>query len=286
MGDCELIEDLRTALDEAAADLRLLPDAALLAQRRGRRRRAARGLLVGLPAVALAVGVVIGFAEDAPPRPPNVSIDYVTAHTEAALTRANGYIIQTTQQVADETVMTWTDPTTMATRQQVTVKDGEVTLREMWSARAAGSGGAVWHSTFVDHLRRVWWTTDVAAVGPLAQKPVLDGTIVVPTLIDPIQIAEAMKYGQVRIGGYGDVAGIGAIKLLVTGKSGYVTQLWIDGKTYEPVHMDYPPGSGLGIEVTWLPKTAALGVRTRAPRIPAGYSQINDSSTPDPVATE
>ena len=307
MTDSELIEHLRAALDEEAADLRVLPGAALRARSRGRRRRATRGLFVGLPAVALATGLMLGAQPGSAPAQPSVTADYVTTHAEAALDRADGYIERTTQQFPGGSVTTLRDPQTSVMEQTVIV-GARATV--CWSTpstpattRAAKGGGdtkdltgtpgtgntvftGLWHNTCVDHVARGWWEQDTQEPWPVAKQAA--GGMVLPTpLSDPAQIEIALKTGQVEILGRTVLAGRDAILLQVTTRAGAVTMLWIDGQTFQPIHVNLPGGtggptpvpiatddSGAGLDVVWLPKTASLLAEVETPQIPADYTSI------------
>jgi hypothetical protein len=56
MNESQMIEDLRSALDDATSHVGARPGLAERARAGGRRRRTARGLLAGVPAVALVAG--------------------------------------------------------------------------------------------------------------------------------------------------------------------------------------------------------------------------------------
>lgn len=311
MTDSELIEHLRAALDEEAADLRVLPGAALRARSRGRRRRATRGLFVGLPVVALATGLMIGVQPGSAPAQPSVTADYVTTHAEAALDRADGYIERTTQQFPGGSVTTLRDPQTSVMEQTVIVGARATVCWSTPSSPAAtmapkggsdtkhitgtpgtgnGTGNTaftgLWHNTCVDHVARSWWEQDTREPWPVAKQAV--GGKALPTpLSDPYQIEVALKTGQVEILGRGEVAGRNAILLQVTTHAGDVTMMWIDEQTYQPVHVNLPGAtsgptpvavatgdSGAGLDVVWLPKTASLLAEVETPQIPADYTSI------------
>jgi hypothetical protein len=66
MNESQIIEDLRSALDDATSHVCARPGLAERARAGGRQRRAVRGLIAGLPAVALAAGVVFAVHGSAP----------------------------------------------------------------------------------------------------------------------------------------------------------------------------------------------------------------------------
>ena len=76
-----VIAELRSALDEEAGDLRVPPGAAQRARSRARRRHTARGLLAGVPAVALATGLVLAMQNNT--RGPATSATGTTASPAA-----------------------------------------------------------------------------------------------------------------------------------------------------------------------------------------------------------
>jgi hypothetical protein len=305
MTDSELIEHLRAALDDEAADLRVLSGAALRARSRGRRRRAVRGLFVGLPAVAVATGLVIGAQTGQAPGNPSITADYVTTHAEAALDHADGYIERTTQQFPGGSITTLRDPQTSAMEQTIIV-GARVTV--CWSAPsnpsatkapnsgtdtknltgAPGTGNTAfdgsWRNTCVDHVARGWWEQAAREPWPVARQAIGSRTLLTP-LSDPYQIEVALKSGQVEVLGRGEMAGRDAILLQVTARAGGVTMLWIDAQTYQPIHVNLPDGTpgatpvpdaadtGAGLDVVWLPKTASLLAEVETPQIPADYVQ-------------
>ena len=66
MNESQLIEDLRSALDDATSQVGARPGLAERARAGGRRRRTARGLLAGVPAVALVAGAAFAVHGSAP----------------------------------------------------------------------------------------------------------------------------------------------------------------------------------------------------------------------------
>ena len=66
MNESQMIEDLRSALDDATRHVGARPGLAERARAGGRRRRTARGLLAGVPAVALVAGVAFAAHGSAP----------------------------------------------------------------------------------------------------------------------------------------------------------------------------------------------------------------------------
>jgi hypothetical protein len=66
MNESQLIEDLRGAVQDATCDVGARPGLAARARAGGRRRRAVRGVLAGVPAVALVAGAVFAVHGGAP----------------------------------------------------------------------------------------------------------------------------------------------------------------------------------------------------------------------------
>ena len=66
MNESQMIEDLRSALDDATSHVGARPGLAERARAGGRRRRTVRGLLAGVPAVALAAGAAFAIHGSAP----------------------------------------------------------------------------------------------------------------------------------------------------------------------------------------------------------------------------
>jgi hypothetical protein len=66
MNESQMIEDLRSALDDATSHVGARPGLAERARAGGRRRRTVRGLLAGVPAVALVAGAAFAVHASAP----------------------------------------------------------------------------------------------------------------------------------------------------------------------------------------------------------------------------
>jgi hypothetical protein len=66
MNESQMIEDLRSALDDATSHVGARPGLAERARAGGRRRRTVRGLLAGVPAVALVAGAAFAVHGSAP----------------------------------------------------------------------------------------------------------------------------------------------------------------------------------------------------------------------------
>jgi hypothetical protein len=66
MNESQMIQDLRSALDDATSHVRARPGLAERARAAGRRRRRVRGLLAGVPAVALVAGAAFAVHGSAP----------------------------------------------------------------------------------------------------------------------------------------------------------------------------------------------------------------------------
>jgi hypothetical protein len=83
MNESQMIEDLRSALDDATSHVGARPGLAERARAGGRRRRTVRGLLAGVPAVALAVGVAFAVHGNAPAAT-NARTGVMPAHSAAS----------------------------------------------------------------------------------------------------------------------------------------------------------------------------------------------------------
>jgi hypothetical protein len=83
MNESQMIEDLRSALDDATSHVVARPGLAERARAGGRRRRTVRGLLAGVPAVAVAVGAAFAVHGSAPAAT-NASTGVTPAHSAAS----------------------------------------------------------------------------------------------------------------------------------------------------------------------------------------------------------
>ena len=184
MSEQQLIEELRSTLDETAAKLRLPSDAAAQARTLGRRRRAARGLLAVVPAAGLLAGFMIAAHASAPRpgspagtsaaraahRPATQTVAYVTSHAEAALATVSHYIVKTTISGAPPPIYTWYDPVSKAGREVLKTRHDKMID---WSQRYGTGNGILIRFTYVDLGARTWsrGTVDGAAAQRIALAP-------------------------------------------------------------------------------------------------------------------
>jgi hypothetical protein len=278
MNESQLAEAVRSALDDATAGMTVRPDIAQRARRQGRRRRALRGLLAGVPAIALAgAGAVFavhgsgtpahGSGAPAATPPHMLTAAYVTKQAEAALGQADHYIVQTTQQMPGASVITWSDPVTGNDR-QLLKGTGGTTIQ--WSEPYRSGNYMHWKITVTDTGNRTWYSDTVQASAPMQQEPSSSAVALSP-LTSPAQIKEALSSGQVTIAGKGTVNGQAAVDLRLTEKT---TQLnyWVNARTYQPVEM--VDGKAV-IGIAWLPRTGSLVAQANTPQIPAGFRRVS-----------
>jgi hypothetical protein len=280
MSESDLVEGLRSALDDAVAPVRAPRDAAARARTRGRRRRGGQAALAGLPAVALAVGaaVVISGSGGAPAAPaaaaraaaPAITVAYVARHVQAALSNINDYIVESTSgSAAGQTTRADEDTATGVERDTVSGSGDQATY---WIKTTVAGSRDVWHYTYVDFTARTWWTKTsrsgiLGHVAPGAPPALATDT-------DAAQIQQAFRSGQLTIAGRGQVNGHTAIEL-VYAKRPAAERYWVDARTFQPVQLDFPPfGPATAINETWLPKTPALVHAVNTPRVPAGFRQV------------
>jgi hypothetical protein len=166
MNESQLVEDIREALDETTASLRVPPGAAARARSRGQRRRAGRGLLALVPAAAVITGVaVLSHGGSTPAREvsaaprPSVTMQsdaYVTRQVEAVLATANNYIIATSATSGPGQITTsYLDPMTGTTRSVVSGAGDKVTY---WVQTSVSGNEDQWRTTYVDNTNHTWWT--------------------------------------------------------------------------------------------------------------------------------
>lgn len=278
MNESYLTEAVHSALEDATAGLTARPDAARHARRAGRRRRTARGLLTGVPAVALACAgaafALHGTGTSAPaaphpaaPHPAALTAAYVTGHAEAALDQTSHYIVRTTEQMPGATVITWTDPVTGNDRQLLKASDTIV----QWSQPYTAGNYRHWKITVADMGEQTWWSDTVQSSTPEQQEPP-SSTVALSPFTSTAQIKQALSSGQVIIAGRGNVNGQAAIDLRLTAKK---TQFdyWVSAKTYQPVEIAV--GSGQPIDINWLPRTSTLVTQTNTPQIPGGFQHVS-----------
>ncbi len=284
MSDHQLIQELRSTLDEAAEDLWLPADAAARARSRGRRRRTGRGLLAVIPAAGLLAGILIvhgGGPGASPPRagvpgrPDTQTVAYVTSHAEAALGTVSHYIVKTTIRQAP-VIDSWYDPVSRASR--TVVRIGHDTTID-WSQPTGAGTGFRRRFTYVDLGARTWSRGAVA--GTAAQRSAAvaaqrRSALYPSPLTNPAQFRRELQGGAVTIAGRGPVNGRPAIELRLTrGQTDLV--YWVDARTYRPLRIALA-GGGSALDIIWLPRTPGLVNQTNHPQIPPGFSRTPLSS--------
>jgi hypothetical protein len=288
-----VIAELRSALDEEAGDLRVPPGAAQRARSRARRRRTARGLLAGVPAAALATGLVLAMQNStrgpatsatgttASPAAPAASASrqpavetaaYVTKHVEAVLANANHYIIrETTNSYPGGTYTSWTDPRTGSAYAVQGTGSRKVLS---WNSAYFVKRVLHWSTTEADYSTRTWFVSVIHAAGPVQgplPKPA-DGSDV-----SPAQLRNWLKDGTMRVVGHGHVNGHQATALRAQLAIGTL-KIWVDSQTFEPVREISALGAvqrhTLVFNESWVPRTARLVSLANHPQVPAGFTQV------------
>jgi hypothetical protein len=286
MSESQLAEDVRAALDEATAGLRVPAGAAALARARGRRRRVGRGLVAAVPAVALVAGVAVAMhGGSAPAREagavpsPSASVQtdaYIIRQVQATLASAGDYIIVTSAASGPgQVTTTYTDPSTGTGRSVVSGAGDQVTY---WIQTHVSGNEDQWRTTYVDYTNHTWWTK-TSHSGPLGRDT--SGLIVLSADSTPAELSKALAIGEVRVGLKGKVNGHAAIELGYAGtlaKKAAAVHFWIDARTYQPVEIVFPPFTAAStIKESWIPKSAANVAQTNKPQIPAGFKQVPPS---------
>jgi len=289
MNDSQMIEDLRSALDDATSHVGARPGLAQRARAVGRRRRAVRGLLAGVPAVALVACVAFAVHGSAPAAtsasvggstvPQVVTAAYVTKRVEATLADASKYIIRTeTNSYPGGRITGWTDP-----------RSGTE-----YDVQGAGSSRTLsWLSTYYVKDVLQFGETDVFYANSTWDEYVqhADGTskpthaLSVPGG-DPAQLAQELKSGKFTIKGHGHVNGHDTIELWHD-FGPFEWAIWVDSTTFQPVRFArtllvpaVPTDTTVTYDEFWSPRTAALVNLVNNPKIPAGFKRVPVGVTP------
>ena len=291
--DSQIIGDLRAALDDEAGNLRVPPGAALRARSRARRRRTARGVLAGAPAVALVAGLVLamqshprgpapaatgGTASPAAPRgsvasqPAVETAAYVAKHVEAVLASADHYIIrETTNSYPGGTYTKWTDPRTGSAYAVQGTGSRKVLS---WNSAYFVKRVLHWSTTEADYSTHTWFVSVIHAAGPVQgplPKPA-DGDDV-----SPAQLRNWLKDGTMRVVGHGHVNGHHATALRAQEAIG-TFKIWVNSQTFQPVReiSSYSVGElhPLVFNESWVPRTSRLVSLANHPQVPAGFTQV------------
>jgi hypothetical protein len=286
MSESQLAESVRAAMDEATAGLRVPAGTAARARTKGRRRRAARGLLAVVPAVGVIAGVTVAMhggsvpssgASSVPGRSPAVQTDaYIIHRVEAALGSADRYLIATSATSGPgQVTTTYSDPSTGTERSVVSGSGDKATY---WVQTHVSGDEDQWRTTYVDYTNHTWWLKKSHSAR-LGQDT--SGIIVLSADSTPGEISKALAIGEVRVGLKGEVDGHAAIELVYAGKlakKAAAVRFWIDAKTYQPVEIVSPPfTSSSTIKESWIRKSAANVAQTDKPQIPAGFRQVPPS---------
>jgi hypothetical protein len=283
--ESQMLAELRSALDEEAGHLRVPPGAAQQARTRARRRRTARGLLAGVPAVALAVGLVVatqshsrgpaaatGPVSSAPAGPAVETAAYVTRHVEAALANADHYIVRdTTSSYAGGTYTSWTDPRTGSS--YATQGTGSHMVLS-WNSSYFAHRILHWRTTEADYFTHTWSVSVIHAAGPV------QGRLTTPAdggVLGPAQLKKWLKEGTMRVVGHGQVNGHHATELRA--RLGIITmEFWVDSRTFQPVRTIRSFGGGLKTSLvsneSWIVRTPHLVRLANHPQIPAGFTRV------------
>jgi hypothetical protein len=282
-----MAEGVREAVDEATEGLRIPVGTAARARAKGRRRRAARGLLAVVPAVGLVAGVTVALHDGAGSAPsreaasassPAVQTDaYIVHRVEAALGSADSYLIVTSATSGPgQVTTTYEDPSTGTGR---SVVSGSGDKAAYWIQTSISGGEDHWRTTYVDYTTRTWWTK-TSHSGALGQDT--SGLIVLAANSTPADLSKALAIGEVGVGQKGEVDGHAAIELVYAGKlakKADAVHFWVDAKTYQPIEIVSPPfTSASTITESWLPKSAANVAQTDKPQVPAGFRQVPPSA--------
>jgi hypothetical protein len=286
MSESQLAENVRMALDEATAGLRVPADAAARARTRGRRRRVSRGLVAVVPAMALIAGVAVAVHGGSTPAREAVAVPspsatvqtdaYVIRQVEATLASADDYIIVTSASSGPgQVTTTYSDPSTGTGRSVVSGTGDEVTY---WIQTHVSGDEDQWRTTYVDYTNHTWWTK-ASHSGPLGRDT--SGLIVLSADSTPAELSKALAIGEVRVGLKAEVNGHADIELVYAGKlakKAAAVRFWIDAKTYQPVEIVSPPFTAAStITESWIPKSAANVAQTNKPQVPTDFRQVPPS---------
>jgi hypothetical protein len=287
MSESQIAGSVREAVDEATAGLRIPAGTAARARTKGRRRRAARGLLAVVPAVGLVAGVTVALhgggsvpgRQAASVAGPSAAVQtdaYIIHRVEAALGSADNYIIATSATSGPgQVTTTYQDPSTGTGRSVVSGSGDKVAY---WVQTTVSGDEEHWRTTYVDYTNHTWWLKKSHS-DRLGQDT--SGIIVLSADSTPGEISKALAIGEARVGLKGKVDGHAAIELVYAGtlaKKANAVHFWVDAKTYQPVEVVFPPfTSASTIKESWIPKSAANVAQTDKPEVPAGFRQVPPS---------
>jgi hypothetical protein len=292
MSESQVAEALRLALDEETAGLTARPDAARLARRRGRRRRTARGLLVGVPAVALVAGGAAFAAHGAGTSSPTAShpaaLDaaYVTKHVESQLSSSSyldKYIIKNTvtpNPIPGTSPVNWYDPATGNSQTVEKSAKGTVT------AWATYNPNQPYKFTVLNTAAKTVSTSASAQKGNARPQPteLLPGPPPELLTAGPSLSAsqfKAMAKGGASIVGKGVIDGQPVIDLRPNTGTKMVYDYWVTPRTFQLLKVVERTTDQNGTTYTstadFLPRTKSLAAQVNTPQIPPGFGRDSSS---------
>jgi len=289
MSESQLAESVREAVDEATAGLRIPAGTAAKARTKGRRRRAARGLVAAVPVVGVVAGVAVAMHGGSSPSnhassgpgqfrtvPVQTDADIIH-HVEAVLGSADGYLIATSATSGPGQVTTTDEDPSTGTERSVVSGSGDKVV--YWVQTSVSGDEDHWRTTYIDYTTRTWWTK-TSHSGALGQDT--SGLIVLSADSTPAELSKALAIGEVGVGLKGEVDGHPAIELEYAGKlakKASAVHFWVDAKTFQPVEIVFPPfTSASTIKESWIPKSAANVAQTDKPEVPAGFRRVPPSA--------
>ena len=287
MSESQIAEALHAALDEEASGLSARPDAAYRARRQGRRRKVTRGLMAGVPAVALVAGGAaltahaVGASSPAASRPAVLTAAYVIKQVDSTLSSSNidNYIIEST--MTGSLANNWTDSATGHSQSVQKSANGTVTI---WQANYKKGGQWYLKTTLVD--------TAAKTVTTSTNQGVTTGIIGLGAVGGEFGESD---YGQALAAGHATIAG----KSVIDGQSvidlhlsqlndvswydtvtrsavAGVADFWVNSQNFQLVKVVWGEASHpYTTYFHWFPRTKALVAQVDTPQIPAGYRQVD-----------
>ena len=289
MSESQIAEALHAALDEEASGVSARPDAAYRARRQGRRRKVTRGLMAGVPAVALVAGGAaltahaVGASPPAASQPAVLTAAYVTRQVDSALSSSSidNYIIEST--LTGSLASNWADSATSHFESVQKSANGTVTI---WEANYKTGSQQYLKTTIVDTAAKtVTTSTDQGAAA---------GITGLGAPFGESDYRQALAAGQAAIAGKSVIDGQPVVDLHLSQLNNVhwydsvthsaatgIADFWVNSQNFQLVKVVW--GEASHPQTTyfhWFPRTKALAAQVDTPQIPAGYRQVDGGNHP------
>jgi hypothetical protein len=245
-----------------------------------RRRLAARAVAATGTAAVAGIAIAVGIAGTSSPQVETAA--YVVSHATKALGAAPVQDPVVLVRATDGSLEEWFRD--LRYRQEAFTRQGH--LRADYGS--IGTSTEV-TTVSVDYAAKTWRryvNTNEHAFLSAPPSPCGPGDPYIGITTTPAEMAtqlrQSLSCGVLKVGGAEHIDGVDTIKLVIGKRYSWVTTLWVDHVTYQPVRMRVPvlgTAAVVDYDVEWLPPTAGNLASLTVP-IPAGFTRVPGQPTP------